>query len=236
MRSWPTTTQPLNVKVYISEELLNSSLPPSKDAMPSLRRRDKLSVLYNSAKVNFSILCEVLQLSSAEEIAAKLVKSYISEEFLKFSKYPSKDGQPTPKRRGKFAMTVGCLVWMMGLGTNRITSEGREGTPTPLLCLQGLPRHVCPSQVPCIYFRFSLAEENSAKSSCFRGIKLLQSSSLKMRCKFEMAMGLVVAERLGSYLGLKNTGGCVPSVEFAGPAESCLFLPVPRSHSISKPN
>ena len=81
MRSWPTTMQPLNVKVYISEEFLNSSLPPSNDATPSLSRRGKLSVLHNSAKVNFCILCEVLQLSSAEEIAAKLVKSYISEDF-----------------------------------------------------------------------------------------------------------------------------------------------------------
>ena len=79
MRSWPTTTQPLNVKVYISEKFLNSSLPPSKDVTPSLI--GMLSVLHNSAKVNFSILCEVLRLSSAEEIAAKLVKSYISEDF-----------------------------------------------------------------------------------------------------------------------------------------------------------
>ena len=36
--------------------------------------------------------------------------------------------------------------------------------------------------------------------------------------------------------GLKNRGGDVPSVEFAGPAELCLFLPVPRSLSIPKPN
>ena len=90
MRSWSTITQPQNVKVYISEEFLNSSLPPSKDATPSLRRRGKLSVLNNSVKVNFSILCEVLQLFSAEEILCKLVKSYISEGFFKFSKHPSK--------------------------------------------------------------------------------------------------------------------------------------------------
>ena len=68
MHSWPTTMQPLTVKVYISEEFLNSSLPPSKDTMPSIRRRGKLSVLHNLAKENFSILCEVLQHSSAEEI------------------------------------------------------------------------------------------------------------------------------------------------------------------------
>ena len=83
--------------LYLLILVLNSSLPPSKDATPSLRRRGKLSVLHNLAKENFSILCEVLQYSSDEEIAAKLVKSYISEE-LKLSKYPSKDGKPTPKR------------------------------------------------------------------------------------------------------------------------------------------
>ena len=60
--------------------------------MHALRRRGKLSVLHNSVKENFSILCEVLQRSSAEEISAKLVKSDISEE-LKLSKYPSKDGK-----------------------------------------------------------------------------------------------------------------------------------------------
>ena len=48
--------------------------------MPALRRRGKLSVLHNSVKENFSFLYDVLQLSSAEEIAAKLVKSYISEK------------------------------------------------------------------------------------------------------------------------------------------------------------
>ena len=42
--------------------------------------------------------------------------------------------------------------------------------------------------------------------------------------------------QLGSYLGLKNRGGDVPSVEIAGPAESCLFLLVPHRLSISKPN
>ena len=85
------------------------------------------------------------------------------------------------------------------------------------------PAEAClPFLVPHGYFRFSLAEEHSVKSSFFRGIKLPPSSSLKMRGKFEMAFGPVVAEWLGSYLGLKNRGVHVPSVEFSGPAESCL--------------
>ena len=141
MHSWSTIMQPQNVKVYISEEFLNSSLPPSNDATPALRRRGKLSVLHNSVKETFSILCEVLKLSSAKEIAAKLVKSYISEEFLKLSKYPSKDGKSTPKRRSKFAMTAGFLVGMMGLGTNQNYIRGEGLDPNPFV----VPRHVCPS-------------------------------------------------------------------------------------------
>ena len=204
--------------------------------MPALRRRGKLSVLHNSVKENFSILCEVLQLSSAEEIDAKLVKSYILEDFLKLSKYISKDGKPTPKRRGKFAMTAGFLVGMMGLGTNQNYIGGEGLNPDPFVVF-ARPAEAClPFSVPRSYFKFRLAEENSAKNYCFRGIKRLQSASLKMRGKLGMAAGPVVAGRLGSYLGLKNRGGDVPSVEFAGPAELCLFLPVPRSHSISKPN
>ena len=111
MGSWPTTTQPLHVKVYISEEFLNSSLPPLIDVMPSLNRRGKLSLLHNLAKENFSILCDVLLLSSTEEIAAKLVKSYFSDK-LKLSKYPL-------KHQRSFAMTARCLVGEMGLGTNQ---------------------------------------------------------------------------------------------------------------------
>ena len=80
-------------------------------------------------------MCEVLQHSSAEEISAKLVKSYISEE-LKLSKYPSKDGKPTPKRRGKFAVTAGCLVGMMGLGTNQNYIGGEGVDPRPLCCVR----------------------------------------------------------------------------------------------------
>ena len=217
MRSWSTITQPQNVKVYISEEFLNSSLPPLKDAMPALRRRGKLSVLHNLVKENFSILCEVLQLSSVEEIAAKLVKSYISEEFLKLSKYPSKDGKPTPKRRGKFAMNAGFLVGMMGLGTNQNYIGGAGVNPNPFVVLARHAEACLP--VPHGYFRFSLAEENSAKIDCFRLIKDLQSASLKMRGKLEMATGLVVAGRLGSYLGLKNRGGDVPSVPSPNPIQ-----------------
>ena len=51
-----------------------------------------------------------------------------------------------------------------------------------------------------------------------------------------MAADLVVAVRLGLYLGLKSRGGCLPPAEFAGPAELCLFLPVPRRLPTSKPN
>ena len=53
-----------------------------------------------------------------------------------------------------------------------------------------------------------------------------------MGSKCEMAAGPVVAVQLGSYLGLKSRGGCLPPVEFAG----LLFLPVPRHLPTSKPN
>ena len=201
--------------------------------MPALRRRGKLSVLHNSAKDNFSFLCDVLQLSSAKKIAAKLVKSYISEK-LKLSKYPSNNGKPTPKRRGKFTMTVGCLALMMGLGTNQNYIGGGVHYPFAVFAR---PAEAClPLSVPCGYVKFSLAEKNLAKSYCFRGIKRLQSASLKMCCKCEVAVGLVVVVWLGSSLGLKSRGGHCPPVEFAGPAESCLFFLVPRSLSTSKPS
>ena len=83
---------------------------------------------------------------------------------------------------------------------------------------------------------FKIAEENSAKSYCFRGFKCLISSSHKMGSKCEMATGPVVVVRLGYYLGLKSRGGCLPPVESAGPAESCLLLPDPRRFPTSKPN
>ena len=106
------------------------------------------------------MLCDVLQLSSAEEITAKLVKSYISDD-LKLSKYPSKDGKPTPKRRGMFAMTVGCLVGMMGLGTNQNYIGGVVCNPFTVFAR---PAEAClPLLVPHGYFKFSLAEENSTK-------------------------------------------------------------------------
>ena len=134
-------------------------------------------------------------------------------------------------------MTVGCPVGMMSLGTNpELHRRGGSGHADPFIVF-ARPAEAClPFSVPRGYFRFSLAEENSAKSYCFRGIKRLQSASLKMSGKCEMAAGPVVVRWLGSYLGLKNRGGDVPSVEFAGPAELCLFLPVPCSLSISKPN
>ena len=184
-----------------------------------------MPVLHNSAKENFSILCNVLQLPSAEEIAAKLVKSYISEK-LKLSKYPS-------KHQRSFAMTAGCLVGMMGLGTNQ---NYIRGSSYPFAAF-ARPAEAClPLSVPCCYLKFSLAEENSAKSYCFRGFKRLKSASLKMSGKCEMAAGPVVMVRLGSYLGLKSRGGYLPPVEFAGPAELYLFLLVPRCLSTSKPN
>ena len=140
---------------------LNSSLT-QKDAMPAIRRRGKLLVLHNSVKENFSILCEVLQRSSAEEISAKLVKSYISEE-LKLSKYPSKDGKPTPKRRGKFAVTVGCLVGIMGLGTNQNYIGGEGVDPDPFVVFTRPAEACLPLSVPRGYFKFCLAEQNCSK-------------------------------------------------------------------------
>ena len=135
----------------------------------------------------------------------------------------------------KFSMTAGCLLGMMGLGTNQ-NYIGGEGVDHDPFVVFARPAEAClPLSVPRGYFRFSLAEENSAKSYCFRGIKCLQSASLKMSGKCEMATGPVVAVQLGSYLGLKNRGGDVP-VEFVGPAELCLFLLVPSIIFISKPN
>ena len=126
----------------------------------------------------------------------------------------------------------------MGLGTNQNYIGGEGVDPDPFVVFPRPAKACLPFSVPHSYFKFSLGVENSAKSYCFRGIKRLQvqSSSLKMSGKCEMAVGPVVAGRLGSYLGLQNRGGDVPSVEFAGPAESCLFLLVPCSLSISKPN
>ena len=133
--NWSTITQPLNVIVYISEEFQNPSSPPLKDVMPALRRRGKLLVLHNSVKENFSILCDVLQLSSADKIAAKLVKSYISDK-LKFSKYPS-------KHRRSLAITAGCLVVLICLGTNQ---NYIRGSSYPFTVFVRPAWHVCPSQ------------------------------------------------------------------------------------------
>ena len=102
--------------------------------MPALGRRGKLLVLHYSVKENFSILCDVLQLSSADKITAKLVKNYFSDKLkfsklssadkiaanlvknyisvkLKFSKYPL-------KHQRSLAITAGCLVGLICLGTN----------------------------------------------------------------------------------------------------------------------
>ena len=170
------------------------------------------------------------KISLAEENS---VKSYCFRG-IKRLQCPSKDGKPTPKRRSKFAMTAGCLVGMMGVGTNQNYIGG--GVPYPFAVFARPAKACLPLSVPHGYFKFSLAEENSANSYLFRGIKCLQSASLKMSGKCEMAMGLVVAMRLGLSLGLKSRGGYCPPVEFAGPAELCLFIPVPRSLSTSKPN
>ena len=101
----------------------------------------------------------------------------------------------------------------------------------PQACLACLPL-----SDPRSYFKFRLVEENSAKSYCFRGFKRLKSTSHKMGGKCEIAAGPVVVVRLGSYLGLKSRGGCLPPVEFAGPAESCLLLLDPRRLPTSKHN
>ena len=157
-------------------------------------------------------------------------------------------------------MTAGCMEAVMGLGTNQ--NYGR-GSCHPFAEFARPAKACLPLSIPCCYFKFSLAEENSAKSYCFRGIKRLQlaslkmsgkveensaksycfrgfkhlqSASLKMRGKCEMAVGLVVAVQFGSYLGLKSRGGSLPPVDFAGPAELCLFLLVPCSLPTSKPN
>ena len=103
-------------------------------------------------------------------------------------------------------MTMGCLVGMMGLGTNQ-NYIGGSGS----FAVYARPANAClPLSAPCSYFNFSLAEENSVKSYGFRGIKCLQSASLKMSGKCEMAMGPVAAVHLGLYLGLKSRGGHFP--------------------------
>ena len=127
-------------------------------------------------------------------------------------------------------MTVGCLVRMMGLGTNQNYIGGSRS-----FNVFARPAKAClPLSAPRGYFNFSLAEENSAKSYCFRGFKCLQSASLKMSGKCEMAMGPVVAVQIGSYLGLKSRGGNLPPIEFAGPAESCLFLLTSKPNSAAE--
>ena len=84
---------------------------------------------------------------------------------------------------------------------------------------------------------FKIAEENSAKSYCFRGFNCLNSASHKMGGKCERAAGPVVVVWLGSSMGLKSRGvQGPPVVESAGPAESCLLLPDPRRLPTSKPN
>ena len=204
MHYWSTITQPLNVKVYISEECLNYSSPPSKDVMPALRRKGKLSVLHNSVKENFSILCDVSQLSSAEEITAKLVKKYFSDK-LKLSKYPS-------KHRKSFAMTAGCLVGVMGLGTNQ---NYIGGSCHPFAEFERPAEACLPLSVPCGYFKFSLAEENSAKSYCFREIERLQYPSKdgkptpKRKGKFAMTAGCLVGV-MGLGTNQNYIGGGVP--------------------------
>ena len=123
------------------------------------------------------------------------------------------------KHRRSLAITAGCLVGLICLGTNHRHA---------LACL--------PLSAPHSYFNFSLAEENSAKSYCLRGFKHLKSASHKMGGKCETAAGPVVVVWLGSNLGLKSRGGCLPPVEFVGPAELCLLIPDPRHVPTSKPN
>ena len=94
----------------------------------------------------------------------------------------------------------------MGLGTNHNYIGG--GVPYPFVVFARPAKACLPLSVPRGYFKFSLAEDNSAKSYCFRGIKCLQLASLKMSGKCEMAKGPVVAVWLGSSLGLKSRGGC----------------------------
>ena len=139
------------------------------------------------------------KLSSADKITANLVKNYISVK-LKFSKYPS-------KHRRSLAVTVGCLVGLICPGRNS--------------------RHALaylPLLAPHSYFKFSLAEENSAKSYCFRGFKCLNSASHKMGGKCEMVAGPVVVVQLGSSLGLKSRGGHCPPVESAGLLSRVCFF------------
>ena len=121
----------------------------------------------------------------------------------------------------------------MGLGTNQ-NYIGGFGYPFAVFAR---PAKAClPLSVPRSYLKFSLAEENSAKSYCFRGIKHLQSASLKMSGKCEMAVGLVVAVRLGLSLGLKSRGGYCPLLSLQGLLSDVCFFWFLAAFPQTKPN
>ena len=71
-------------------------------------------------------------------------------------------------------MTAWCLAGVMGLGTNQ---NYIWGSCHPFDEFARPVEECLPLSVPHCYFKFSLAQENYAKSYCFRGIKHLQYPS-----------------------------------------------------------